>query len=523
MSARIQRLSSIVASQIAAGEVIERPVSVVKELLENALDAKATRIDVEIMDAGFRSIKVSDNGVGIKEEDLLLALEPHCTSKCSTLEDLFDLNTKGFRGEALASMASVARIDLCSRTACQDHAMRLTYEEGLTQLQPSVRDMGTTIEVKDLFFNVPVRKKFLKSHAFEWGAIEALVKRFAVSAPSVHIRLMHHQECVLDLPIAQNSAEHYARIKKIWGKSFENAHEISIDRCGLSLSGWLGDLTEHRSQNDRLWVFLNGRIVQDKLIQHALKQVYMSYLPTGRHPQCVLYLQTPPGMVDINVHPAKQEVRFEQPRLIYDFVMSALKPYWQQNVAANEKQILSPLSTEFKVDGFQSPVALSWTICNAEYIVISKIPHQYLIDVERWWFHHLHQMLKNEKGAWRPRSLMMPYVHTLKNYNEKWLLAVIDVCQSFGIDMQLWGENNICIRSIPEILPHFNIKTFCQLLNQMNNLEDLSISSIVRCCTFSAYDMTVEMYHHLLADLEQGSGDDFARVLDLDLCRKIFR
>lgn len=523
MSSRIQRLSSDVASQIAAGEVIERPVSVVKELLENALDAKASQIDIQILEAGFHSIKVSDNGHGIFEEDLFLALEPHCTSKCNTLDDLYALNTKGFRGEALASMASVARIDLSSRPATQIHAMRVIYEEGRRQLSPCVRDIGTTIEVKDLFYNVPVRKKFLKSHAFEWTAIDALVKRFAMSAPDVHIRLMHNHEWVLDLPSAQSSTEHYARIKKIWGKSFEQAREIEVERCGLSLSGWLGDLAEHRSQNDRLWVFLNGRIVQDKLIQHALKQVYMSYLPVGRHPQCVLYLQTPPGMVDINVHPAKQEVRFEQPRLIYDFIMSALKPYWQQAIAANEKQIIPGGMTEISMQNSMSTVHTSWTICNADYIVISKIPHQYLVHVEHWWFYHLHKLLKNKESTLGTRILMMPYVQIIHRYNEKLLMAAIELCKDWAIDMQLWGENSICIRSIPEALPHFNLKLFSQLLNRLSKLDDLNIDSIVKCCPFSAYDMSWDEYQALQSDMDEGAYLDYARVLDLDACRKFFK
>lgn len=523
MSARIQRLSSDVASQIAAGEVIERPVSVVKELLENALDAMATQIDIQILDAGFRSIKVSDNGHGIFEEDLLLALEAHCTSKCSTLDDLYAINTKGFRGEALASMASVARIDLCSRPATQEHAKRVIYEEGQYQILPSVRDMGTTIEVKDLFYNVPVRKKFLKSHAFEWSAIESLVKRFAMSAPDVHIRLMHHQEWVLDLPRAQSSAEHYARIKKIWGKSFEQAYEIEVERCGLSISGWLGDLAEHRSQNDRLWVFLNGRIVQDKLIQHALKQVYMPYLPVGRHPQCVLYLQTPPGMVDINVHPTKQEVRFEQPRLIYDFIMSALKPYWQQVIAANEKQMIPYQIVETSTPFSMLPGPSSWTVCNAEYIVISKIPHQYLVQVEPWWFYHLHKILKSKEYTPSSRVLMMPYVQAISRYNEKLLMAAIELCREWGIDMQIWGDSSVCIRSIPEALPHFNLKIFGQLLNQLSKLEDLNIEALIRCCPFSAYDMSMDEYQALQADMDEGANMDYARALDLDACRKIFK
>jgi DNA mismatch repair protein MutL len=517
----IHRLSKDLASQIAAGEVIERPVSVVKELLENAIDAEATKIDISIMEAGFCSIKIEDNGIGIDESDLILALEPHCTSKIKAIEDLYEIQSKGFRGEALASMASVAKVDLCSRPNHQNYAMRITAESGQQQLTPAVRDQGTTIEIKDLFYNVPVRKKFLKSASFEWAAIESLVKRFVMSAPHVHFILRHNHEIILDLPIAYGQQEQFARIKKIWGKSFEDAKWVDIDRSGLKLFGWVGDLHNHRSQNDRLWVFLNDRIVQDKLILHALKQVYLPLLPPGRHPQCVLYLETPTGMVDINVHPAKQEVRFEQPRLIYDFILSSLKSYWQINpmgvpVASNEAKL--HITTPEIMPSFNHS---SWVICNAEYIIVSQVPHQYLIQVDKWWLNHLKKQIKEEKKPLETRTLIMPYIQKLEKLNEALFLAISDKVKEYGLDMQLWGNDSICIRGIPACLPQFNLKTWLNILNRTSKLEDIHLDTLIKCCQLSAYDISMNEFQFILEDLNANS--DFARPLDVENCRKIFK
>lgn len=520
---RIHRLSKDLASQIAAGEVIERPVSVVKELLENAVDAQASKIDIQIMDAGLRSIKIEDNGVGIEEADLILALEPHCTSKIQVIEDLYEIQSKGFRGEALASMASVAKIDLCSRPIHQAHAMRILAESGQYQLIPAVRNQGTSIEVKDLFFNVPVRKKFLKSPSFEWSAIEALVKRFAVSAPDVAISLKHHHDMILDLPTAHSHNEQLARIKKIWGKSFDDAIPVDVDRSSLKIWGWLSDLKNHRSQNDRLWVFLNGRIVQDKLILHALKQVYLPLLPPGRHPQCVLYLETPPGMVDINVHPAKQEVRFEQPRLIYDFILSSLKQYWQANlmdlpVAANESELnQSPMMTS-------SPLSINsmpWMICNAEYIIVSHVPHQYLVQVEKWWVHYIKKIVKNQKLPFESRTLIIPYIQKLEHWNEDLITYISDKFLDYGLDMQVFGSDSICIRAIPACLPQMNLKKWFAYLNKIHKMEEFTLDLLLKSCQFSAYDITHSEYQAMIEDLIPGN--DFACALDLETCRKIFK
>ena len=513
---RINRLSKELASQIAAGEVIERPVSVVKELLENAVDAQASQIEIAICDAGFTSIQVADNGMGIDKNDLILALEPHCTSKLQSIEDLYAITSKGFRGEALASMASVAKIELCSRPSHQECAMRIEHAHGVRNLSSAIRDVGTTIEVKDLFYNVPVRKKFLKSPGYEWSAIEALVKRFTLSCPSIHFVLRHNQELILDLPAALSQVEHYARIKKLWGKSFEDAIAIDIERSGLKINGWLGNLQNHRSQNDRLWIFLNQRIVQDKLILHALKQVYLPLLPPGRHPQCVLYLEIPPTMVDINVHPAKQEVRFEQPRLIYDFILSSLKSFWQVPV-----ENVPPEPTSHNSMELPAVVSHNYTICNAEYIIASLAPFHYLVNVAVWWQEHMQYNASGiDYGA--SRTLLMPYIAQVPKLNEKLLLALMDNMQKFGIEMQIWSENSICIRSIPAWLPQFNLKNFVNLVIKALKVDDISRADLVKCCQFTAYDLSSIEYDLIQTALANNQNGVFAKQLSIENCRKIF-
>ena len=376
MTNRIKRLSPTVACQIAAGEVIERPVSVVKELLENALDASATEISIYVDGAGVKEIRIVDNGDGIWADDLKLAVEPHSTSKISSLNDLYETRTKGFRGEALASIASISKLTIISKPKSQEHAMCLRMQAGEIKIEPALLADGTTIMVNDLFHNVPVRRKFLKTDQYEWQLIETFIKRFALAAPHVQLSLFHDNRLVLEFSKANSLDEHLFRIRKIWGKGFsDDSQFIDIERSGLRLWGWLGSFAEHRSQNDRLWVFLNGRIIQDKLIIHALKQIYMSLLPEGRHPQCVLYLEIPNNWVDINVHPAKQEVRFEEPRLIYDFILSSLKTHWQQgmgNFKLNSTQTAAGIA-DYKFNhaiqsAFQSNQ--DFFICNSDFIIL---------------------------------------------------------------------------------------------------------------------------------------------------------
>jgi DNA mismatch repair protein MutL len=320
----IRLLPPHIANQIAAGEVVERPASVIKELLENSLDAGANEIEVEVTQGGIGLLRVRDNGCGIALEDLPLALSRHATSKISQLDDLQRINSLGFRGEALASIASVSRLRLISRWQEAAHAYVISLEQA--QAQPLAHPIGTTIEVRDLFYNTPARRKFLKSERTEAGHIYETVKYMSLSRFGLALRYEQEGKLLLNLRAAQNQNDALGRVGRVCGTEFVT-HSIWVeqDNHGLHLSGWIAHPTFSRSQTDMQYIFLNGRMIRDKLINHAVRQAYQDVLYHGRHPAYVLYLNTDPALVDVNVHPAKHEVRFAESRRVHDFVYGVLK------------------------------------------------------------------------------------------------------------------------------------------------------------------------------------------------------
>ncbi len=326
---RINLLSQRLANQIAAGEVVERPASVVKELAENSLDAGATRLEIDVLQGGVKLLRVRDNGGGIHKEDLALALSRHATSKIRDLEDLEAIASLGFRGEALASISSVSRLTLTSKALSGDDENGWQVEvEGQNMephLQPAAHPQGTTVEVRDLFFNTPARKKFLKTEKTEFARIDEIVKRIALSRFDVQFNLNHNQRSIHNLLPAKTSQEQQRRVGLVCGPSFvENSVFIDNERAGLRLWGWVSLPTFSRSQADLQYFYVNGRIIRDKLVTHAVKQAYRDVLFHGRHPAYVLYLECDPATVDVNVHPTKHEVRFRESRLVHDFLFSTL-------------------------------------------------------------------------------------------------------------------------------------------------------------------------------------------------------
>lgn len=321
-------LPAHLADQIAAGEVVERPVSVVKELLENALDSGATQIDVNIEAGGLQLIEVADNGLGIAKSELILAVSRHATSKIYTLEDLQAVKTLGFRGEALASISSVSRFEICSRQQGEQAAWWL-FAEGngqWSEVQPKARPVGTTVSVKDLFFNTPARKKFLKAERAEFVQIDQLVKRMMLSRPSVGFKLLHNGKLVRQVSAAQDELALIARMKVLMGEPFvEQSLRVSAQGQDIELHGWAGQPTFNRSQSDMQYLFVNGRIVRDKLLTFSLKQAYADVLYHGRFAAYCLFIEVPESLVDVNVHPAKYEVRFANGRWVYDFIRRAVR------------------------------------------------------------------------------------------------------------------------------------------------------------------------------------------------------
>lgn len=328
LSSHIHVLDPRLANQIAAGEVVERPSSVTKELIENAIDAGSQRIEVEIEQGGARLIKVRDDGIGIGEEDLPLALARHATSKIGSLEDLEGVSSLGFRGEALASISSVSRLELISNAEEDPRGGWRVVAEGRgmeARVTPAPHPRGTSVAVRDLFFNTPARRKFLRTEKTEFAHVEEAFRRQALSRYDIAWVLRHNQKVVHQLPPGHSAAAQERRIASLLGKNFiEHARYIEREAGGLRLSGWVGLPTHSRSQADQQYFFVNGRVVRDRLVAHAVRQAYRDVLYNGRHPVFVLYLTLDPDVVDVNVHPTKHEVRFRDGRMVHDFLYSSL-------------------------------------------------------------------------------------------------------------------------------------------------------------------------------------------------------
>jgi DNA mismatch repair protein MutL len=363
---RIQKLTSLLANQIAAGEVVERPASVVKELVENSIDAGARQIDIDIEQGGVRLIRVRDNGSGIHQEDLPLALSRHATSKIAVTQDLAEIASLGFRGEALASIGSVARLTLTSALE-KSSGWQISIEGDMAaQIAPAAHPRGTTVEVRDLFFNTPARRKFLRVEKTEFDHIDELIKRMALSCFDVAFTLKHNQRLIRQYhPVpyhhavqdhavkdhavqdispqdqtardqrvqdqlardqaAQAQSAIHQRLSALCGPAFvENALEIEAESAGMRLSGWIALPSFSRSQGDLQYFYVNGRVVRDKLVIHALKQAYQDVLYRDRYPAYILFLEISPSQVDVNVHPTKHEVRFREGRVVHDFISHAV-------------------------------------------------------------------------------------------------------------------------------------------------------------------------------------------------------
>jgi DNA mismatch repair protein MutL len=323
----IKLLSPRLANQIAAGEVVERPASVVKELLENSLDAGADQLDVEVESGGVKLIRVRDNGGGIAKDDLMLALSRHATSKIHNLDDLEAVATLGFRGEALASISSVARLSLTSNdgSGASGWVAKAEGRDMQTEIAPAPHPRGTTVEVRDLFFNTPARRKFLRTEKTEYTRVEDVLRRLALSRFQVGFSLKNNGRVIHSWRPAQSRPECERRVAQICGPSFmEHAVHIDVEHAELRLWGWVALPTFSRSQADLQHFFVNGRCIKDKLVTHAVRQAFQDVLYHGRHPAYVLYLEVDPANVDVNVHPTKHEVRFRDGRLVHDFLFRSL-------------------------------------------------------------------------------------------------------------------------------------------------------------------------------------------------------
>lgn len=329
----IERLDQQVANQIAAGEVVERPASVVKELVENSLDAGSTDITVELLKGGLEQIRIRDNGCGIHPDDLSLALERHATSKIHTFADLEHIASLGFRGEALASIAAVSRLKIASAVEGAESGFSIAAEGGFikSQREPIAHPQGTTIEVNELFYNTPARRKFLRTERTEFQHVEKILQRLALSRFNVGFTLKHNHKIVFKAPIAHTQVAEEKRLREILGAAFiDETVAIEFSVAGMRLWGWIALPAFTRSQADMQYFYVNGRFIRDKLLLHAARQAYHDVLFHGRHPAYVLYLECDPAVVDVNVHPTKHEVRFRDSRTIHELVCRGIKNALQQ-------------------------------------------------------------------------------------------------------------------------------------------------------------------------------------------------
>lgn len=347
MPNRVHALPSHLINQIAAGEVVERPASVIKELVENSLDAGATRIDVDVAQGGTKHMRITDNGHGLYKDDLALAISRHATSKVGSLEDLERIRSMGFRGEALPSIASVSRLSICSREQSAEHAWEIM--PGQDEPVPAAHPVGTTVEVRDLFYNTPARRKFLKTEKTEFGHIEQTLRRLALARPDVAFSLSHNGRSSFSAIAATDTASQQARISGLLGSTFiDNSLFFEQAAAGLMLSGWVARPTFSRSQADMQHFYVNGRMVRDKLVTHAIRQAFADVLYHGRHPAYVLFLELDPVLVDVNVHPTKHEVRFREGRLVHDFIFRTLHKVLAEE--RPEKVSALPVESENTVD-----------------------------------------------------------------------------------------------------------------------------------------------------------------------------
>ncbi|MEF1301475.1 DNA mismatch repair endonuclease MutL, partial [Vibrio owensii] len=375
----IKILPARLANQIAAGEVVERPASVVKELVENSLDSGATRIDIDIEKGGAKLIRVRDNGKGIVKDEVGLALSRHATSKIHTLDDLEAIMSLGFRGEALASISSVSRLTMTSRPAAQEQAWS-AYSEGRdmkVKLQPTAHPIGTSVEVLDLFFNTPARRKFLRTEKTEFAHIDELLKRIALSRFDVTINVRHNGKMIRQYRAAKNQLQTEKRIAAVCGNAFvRNMLRIELEHQGLKLHGWITTPEGARQQSDLQYCYVNGRMMRDKLINHAIRQSYETSLKPDQFAAYVLFIELDPHQVDVNVHPAKHEVRFHQARLVHDFIYQALADALAQSSVIDKPHVNeSAFHHADPVESFEASTANQEPV-SAPEPVTSPVPEQ---------------------------------------------------------------------------------------------------------------------------------------------------
>jgi DNA mismatch repair protein MutL len=514
LNARIRRLPPRLISQIAAGEVVERPASIVKELLENSLDAGATQIRIEVELGGVRLIRVRDNGRGIHPDDLPLALVRHATSKIADFDDLERVASLGFRGEALPSIASVARLTLTSRVPDRPAGGRIEGDSGdvIGEPVPAAHPVGTTVEVRDLFFNVPARRKFLRAERTEFGHVEEAVRRLALSWFAVGFGLWHNRRPIFELPPATDPDGQARRLAELCGADMAAASlPLDSGAAGLRVRGWLGLPTIARAQPDQQYFFVNGRPVRDRTLAHAVRQAYQDVLFQDRHPALVLHLELDPASVDVNAHPAKHEVRFREPSLVHETVrrlvqtaLAAARPgespppairagerLWpdrerfgagfaaragadQPELALAVRERLErygrlhpdpdslppagPSGGEIRLEAEHPPLGRALGQLHGRYILAEHAEGLVVVDMHAAHERVLYERLKAAlaRGALQTQALLVPVTLQIGSRERQLVEEHGALFSRAGLSVELLGPDTLAVRQIPALLAGFD-------------------------------------------------------------------
>lgn len=488
---RIHLLDPLIANQIAAGEVIERPSSIVKELLENSLDAGATNIEIHLEKGGMQSIRITDNGSGIHPDDLRIALSRHGTSKIHHTEDLEAIHTLGFRGEALASICAITRLSLDSRFITEDQGWKIQAEGLLqeNQLAPSAHPPGTTITLRDIFFNTPARRKFLRSEKTEFLHCEEVIRRIALSHFHVRMSLQHNQQLLFTLADAQSEIAQEQRIAKLCGKKFiANAIKIKTELNDLHLWGWMSVGAFSRSQADLQYFYVNGRIVRDKLITHAIRTAYQDLISIQEHPAYILFLEMNPKNVDVNVHPTKHEVRFYESRFIHDFMVRSIRdamgnPIFTESFAIQKNSqndfsnlVLTSLSNQYIPELLSAPVEVSeyplgkpLGQCHDHFILCQNANGILVVNLFAAKKKQIKDQLQfvNEQQPLTGLPLLIPAIVALEPEKIPCVESYFSILKMFGMVLSVMGKETMLVRELPLILQHCEIKDFMQDLTTL--------------------------------------------------------
>ncbi len=502
----IRQLPELLVNQIAAGEVVERPSSVVKELIENSLDAGAQSVQVLLEQGGKRLVRVIDDGCGIAKEELPLALASHATSKITSLEELEEVASLGFRGEALPSMSSVSRMTITSRTENAEHAWQIKVANGeIEAAVPAPGQPGTEVELRDLFYNVPARRKFMRTDRTEFSHVDELLKRFALARPDVGFQLQHNNRMVRQFQPVSTDEGLLARLEAVIGPEFiEHVLNIDEQRGSFRLRGWVAEPRYSRAQADRQFFFVNGRVIRDRLIAHAIRQAFRDVLFHGRHPAFVLFLEMPFAGVDVNVHPQKHEVRFRDSRSVHDFIYStlnrvlagtgvgggALRPGTQVHDPAGAgqtgewavRQAAMPISVAEQMQSYAQlvsspadpasgqemdefpPMGYALAQLHGVYILAQNQHGLVLVDM-----HAAHERITYERfkaglaqDGIRSQNLLVPVTVHVSEREADMVEAFSARLESLGISCDRSGPQSVVVRKVPTLLQQADMSRLLQ-------------------------------------------------------------